>query len=73
MVGTMTTIEEYCRAQAARAAVQYLLDRLAAASVIERRGLEFGRRKAEEVLCGGTTRGGAGVDANDRAVRKRLP
>ena len=72
MAGAMT-IEEYRRAQADRAAVQYLLDRLPASRVIERRGLEFRRRKAEEVLAAGPPMPGPKSMRRIGGSGKRLP
>ena len=45
------TIEEYRRLLAEQTALQNLLDRLPSSSVIERRGLEFRKRKVEEILA----------------------
>ena len=44
------TIQEHRRILAERAALQNLLDRLPSSNVIERRGLEFRKRKVDEVL-----------------------
>ena len=45
------TIQEYRRILAEQNALQHLLDRLPSSSVIERRGLEFRKRKVDEVLA----------------------
>ena len=45
------TIQEYRRILAEQTALQNLLDRLPASSVIERRGLEFRKRKVDEILA----------------------
>ena len=45
------TIQEYRRILAEQTALQNLLDRLPSSSVIERRGLEFRKRKLDEVLA----------------------
>ena len=45
------TIQEHRRLLAEQTALQNLLDRLPSSSVIERRGLEFRKRKVEEILA----------------------
>lgn len=45
------TIQEYRRILAERNALQNLLDRLPSSRVIERRGLEFRKRKVDEMLA----------------------
>ena len=45
------TIQEYRRIQAERSALESLLDQLPASSVIERKGLEFRKKKVEEILA----------------------
>ena len=45
------TTQEYRRLLAEQTALQNLLDRLPSSSVIERRGLEFRKRKVEETLA----------------------
>ena len=45
------TIQEYRRILAEQTALQNLLDRLPSSSVIERRGLEFRKRKVDEILA----------------------
>ena len=45
------TIQEYRRLLAEQTALQNLLDRLPSSSVIERRGLEFRKRKVEKILA----------------------
>ena len=45
------TIQEYRRIQAERSALERLLDQLPASSVIERKGLEFRKKKVEDILA----------------------
>ena len=45
------TIQEYRRIMAEQTALRNLLDRLPSSSVIERRGLEFGKRKVDRILA----------------------
>ena len=45
------TIQEYRRILAEQTTLQNLLDRLPSSSVIERRGLEFRKRKVDEILA----------------------
>ena len=45
------TTQEYRRIQAERSALENLLDQLPASSVIERKGLEFRKKKVEDILA----------------------
>ena len=45
------TTQEYRRIQAERSALERLLDQLPASSVIERKGLEFRKKKVEDILA----------------------
>ena len=45
------TTQEYRRIQAERSALERLLAQLPASSVIERKGLEFRKKKVEDILA----------------------